>query len=237
MSLIREDLTKTHLVPYDDTAWVGSPQGGVLRYKLDRRGEEVGRVTSLVLYEPNSYFPAHTHGGGEEYLVLKGCFNDPLAPTPNPRGRYVQNHINSRHAPSAPANEDEERIGGRLVGCVIFVKLGFITPASNPEKNITVDTTQLVRTEEGGMAQAEILAYPGGRVWMEWWSAGVEISFDRWLKDGGVEILIIEGKVAVAETTFETWSWWRISSLDPPPSPTVKVIEPTQVFIKRGHLP
>jgi hypothetical protein len=32
----------------------------------------VARATSIVRYAPHSHFSAHTHGGGEEFLVLDG---------------------------------------------------------------------------------------------------------------------------------------------------------------------
>jgi len=37
---------------------------------LDRIGDEVARATSIVRYAPRSRFSAHTHGGGEEFLVV-----------------------------------------------------------------------------------------------------------------------------------------------------------------------
>jgi hypothetical protein len=43
---------------------------------LDRIGDEVARATSIVRYAPASRFSAHTHGGGEEFLVLEGVFQD-----------------------------------------------------------------------------------------------------------------------------------------------------------------
>jgi anti-sigma factor ChrR (cupin superfamily) len=63
-----------------------SPMAGVERRMLDRIGDEVARATSIVRYVPGGHFPTHTHGGGEEFLVLKGVFQDehrdfPAAPT------------------------------------------------------------------------------------------------------------------------------------------------------------
>ena len=43
---------------------------------VDRDAGEVARATSSVHYAPNSTFSAHTHGGGEEFLVLEGEFGD-----------------------------------------------------------------------------------------------------------------------------------------------------------------
>jgi anti-sigma factor ChrR (cupin superfamily) len=74
--------------------WTPSPIAGVERRMLDRIGGEVARATSIVRYAPRSRFSAHTHGGGEEFLVLGGVFQDehgraagrlnPIALTANP---------------------------------------------------------------------------------------------------------------------------------------------------------
>jgi len=53
-----------------------SPIPGVDRRMLDRIGDAVARATSIVRYAPHSHFSAHTHGGGEEFLVLDGVFQD-----------------------------------------------------------------------------------------------------------------------------------------------------------------
>src|SRR5262252_8151862 len=67
-------------------AWVASPIAGVDRRMLDRIGDEVARATSIVRYAPTSRFSAHTHGGGEEFLVLDGVFQDEHGDLP---GRFL----------------------------------------------------------------------------------------------------------------------------------------------------
>jgi anti-sigma factor ChrR (cupin superfamily) len=76
---------------------------------LDRIGDEVVRATSIVRYAPGSHFSAHTHGGGEEFFVLNGVFQDEHGDYPV--GSYVRNPPTSSHVP------------GSDLGCVIFVKL------------------------------------------------------------------------------------------------------------------
>jgi anti-sigma factor ChrR (cupin superfamily) len=50
---------------------------------------------------PGSQFSPHTHGGGEEFLVLDGVFQDEHGDLP--AGTYVRNPPTSRHTPgSAP---------------------------------------------------------------------------------------------------------------------------------------
>ena len=60
-------------------------------------------------YAPGSAFANHTHGGGEEILVLEGTLYDEhgiYGP-----GTYIKNPVGSSHAPSSPE------------GCTLFVKL------------------------------------------------------------------------------------------------------------------
>lgn len=56
--------------------WVDSPVASVQRRMLDRIGDEVARATTIVRYAPGSQFTPHTHGGGEEFIVLNGVFQD-----------------------------------------------------------------------------------------------------------------------------------------------------------------
>ena len=69
--------------------WVPSPMVGVERRMLDRIGDEVARATSIVRYAPGSHFSPHAHGGGEEFFVLEGVFQDEHGEFP--AGSYVRN--------------------------------------------------------------------------------------------------------------------------------------------------
>lgn len=90
--------------------FVPSPTAGVERRMLDRIGEEVARATTIVRYAPNASFPAHSHGGGEEFYVLEGLFLDEHGAYP--KGFYVRNPIGSAHAPRSGPE-----------GALLFVKL------------------------------------------------------------------------------------------------------------------
>jgi anti-sigma factor ChrR (cupin superfamily) len=50
--------------------WVPTRMTGVERRMLEREKPESGRATSVIRYVPGSYFSPHTHGGGEEFIVL-----------------------------------------------------------------------------------------------------------------------------------------------------------------------
>ena len=106
---LNADFTRRVAVHAADLAWTPSPIAGVERRMLDRVGGEVARATSIVRYAPNSCFSAHTHDGGEEFLVLEGIFSD--EPGDFPAGTYIRNPPTSRHTP------------GSRSGCTIFVKL------------------------------------------------------------------------------------------------------------------
>jgi len=93
---INADFSKRVVIDTAAMEWEDSPMAGVQRRKLDRIGEEVARATSLVKYDPESYFSAHTHSGGEEFLVLDGVFSDEHGDYP--AGTYVRNPIGSSRA-------------------------------------------------------------------------------------------------------------------------------------------
>jgi len=82
---------------------------------LDRLGAESGRATSIVRCVPGSYFSAHVHDGGEEFLVLEGVFSDEHG-NYGP-GSYLRNPPGSLHSPFS-----EE-------GCTLYVKTGHLSKA------------------------------------------------------------------------------------------------------------
>src|SRR5918995_6414183 len=124
---INADLRQRAVVHSDELPWVDSPLPGVQRRMLERDGEEVARATSIVRYAPDSHFSAHTHGGGEEFLVLDGVFQDEHGDYP--AGSYVRNPPTTRHTP------------GSEPGCVIFVKLWQFDPTDRTEVRIEIGKT------------------------------------------------------------------------------------------------
>ena len=106
---LNADFSKRVVVHSEQIDWQPSPMPGVDRRMLDRIGDEVARATSIVRYAPGSKFSAHTHTGGEEFIVLEGVFQDEHGDYP--AGTYVRNPPTTAHTPGS----DE--------GCTIFVKL------------------------------------------------------------------------------------------------------------------
>ena len=106
---LNADFSKRAVVHAAQIPWQASPMAGVDRRMLDRIGDEVARATSIVRYAPGSHFSAHTHTGGEEFLVIEGVFQDEHGDFPE--GTYVRNPPTTSHTPGSEA------------GCTIFVKL------------------------------------------------------------------------------------------------------------------
>jgi len=198
--------------------WVASPMAGVERRMLDRIGDEVARATSIVRYAPGSRFAAHTHGGGEEFFVLEGIFQDERGDYP--AGTYVRNPPTSRHTPGS------ER------GCVILVKLWQFQP--DDRRHVVVDTRSLEARplpDRPGVAVIPLHAGPYEVVRIEHWAPDRQISLHG---HGGFEALVLDGSFTEADAMFTYQSWLRL-----PPSATLSAKageDGARVWIKTGHL-
>jgi len=113
---------------------------------LDRIGDEVARATSIVRYAPQSRFSPHMHGGGEEFLVLDGVFQDEHGDYPV--GNYVRNPPTSSHTPASEP------------GCTIFVKLWQFDP--DDRTSVRIDTSGVSFTPAPDLPGVELaLLYEG----------------------------------------------------------------------------
>ena len=125
------DFDRRIVITPSDYQWVDSPMPGVERMMLDRIGGEVARATTIVRYAPNSKFRAHTHTGGEEFIVLDGVFSDEHADFP--KGSYVRNPIGTSHTP---------KIGPD--GATIFVKLQQFDAQDKAHFSVDTNTLSLI---------------------------------------------------------------------------------------------
>lgn len=198
--------------------WVPSPMPGVDRRMLDRIGDEMARATTIVRYAPGSSFSSHVHGGGEEFLVLEGVFQDEHGDFPV--GTYVRNPPTSEHTPASAE------------GCVIFVKLWQFDPDDRVQLRIdTTDGEYVAASDRAGVELLELHRDRHELVAMERWSSGERVELDA---TGGLEALVIEGSFAEGDEELTVHSWLRL----PEGSRSTAVVGPegALVWTKRGHL-
>ncbi len=198
--------------------WVPSPMAGVDRKMLDRIGAEVARATTIVRFAPGSRFSPHTHGGGEEFLVLDGVFQDEHGDFP--AGSYVRNPPTSRHTPSSAP------------GCTIFVKLWQFDPGDRHQMHVDAGRLDLAPDRDRpGVSGATLYTDPHETVRVERWAPGTEV---RLGPAGGFEILCLEGSFTEGGETFTSQSWLRL----PADAGLVAVAGAggCRVWRKQGHL-
>ena len=215
---LNADFEKSVVVPVHDQDFVASPTPGVMRMMLDRLGDEVARATTIVRFAPGSRFPAHTHGGGEEFLVLEGVFEDEHGAFP--KGAYIRNPPTSHHTP------------GSAEGCVLFVKLWQFDPEDRQE--VRVDTNALESVSDDtrpGAAVAPLFQDERETVRFETWAPGTSARIEA---PGGAEILVVEGAGLLEGEQLEPWSWVRHPSGQ---AIELAAAEPgLKLWVKTGHL-
>jgi len=198
--------------------WIPSPMAGVDRRMLDRIGDEVARATSIVRYAPHSHFSPHTHGGGEEFLVLDGVFQDEHGDYP--AGSYVRNPPTTRHTP------------GSEPGCVIFVKLWQFDPDDRTEVRIeTGNTTFKSAPDRPGVEVTPLFKDEREEVRLERWTPGARIDLAL---PQGAEFLVLSGDFEEGGEMFADQSWLRL-----PAKATLQATagaDGCRVWLKTGHL-
>lgn len=207
-----------------DTAsddWLPSPASGVWRKPLEREAAEHGQVTSIVRYDPGTFFPAHTHPFGEEIFVLKGVFEDENGSYP--AGTYLRNPPGSSHTP------------GSSVGCELLVKLNMFD--KNDQQQLVINThndvwlpglvdglTVMPLHEFASEHFAEHTA-------LVRWQTGTYFSPHRHM--GGEEILVLDGTFQDEYGQYPTGTWVR-SPHDSTHQPFSE--EGCLILVKVGHL-
>jgi len=215
---INADFTRRVAVHAATLEWKPSPTPGVERRMLDRIGGEVARATSIVRYASHSHFPRHTHGGGEEFLVLEGVFQDEHGDYP--AGFYIRNPPTSAHT---PGSED---------GCTIFVKLWQFDLADRT--SLRIDTSKLPYASDSsrpGVTVVPLFRDAHETVALEHWSADAEIPLRS---PAGLELLVLDGSFTENEDRFGYQSWLRL-----PPGSAARARageKGCRVWVKTGHL-
>jgi hypothetical protein len=215
---VNADFSRRVVVHAARQDWEPSPEPGVERRMLDRVGDEVARATSVVRFAPESRFPAHTHGGGEEFFVLEGVFQDETGDFP--AGSYVRNPPTSRHSPRSTP------------GCVLLVKLWQFDPLDRT--HVRIDTARMPALPAPGRPGIELVPlFQDERefVRLERWEPDVEVSLRL---PGGAELFVLEGVVSEGPDRLETLSWLRLppgTLLDARAGP-----KGCRLWVKTGHL-
>jgi len=215
---LNADFSQNVIIRPEDNPWVASPMPGVERMMLDRIGDEVARATSIVRFAPESRFSPHTHGGGEEFIVLDGVFEDEHGAFP--AGAYIRNPPTSRHTP------------GSTPGCVIFVKLWQFQPEDRTHVRIATDKLGAVADPaRPGVAVAPLFRDAHETVRMEDWQPGTTAAVEA---EGGAEILVVRGALVRDGETLAPWTWIRRAEgndIELAAGP-----DGARLWIKSGHL-
>lgn len=215
---INSDFSLKAVIHSEDLAWQESPIAGVQRKPLDRIGDEVARATTIVRYAPGSSFTPHTHGAGEEILVLEGVFSDEFGDYPS--GTYLRNPPNSTHAPRS-----EE-------GCILFVKLRQFH--SLDQSTIRIDTSKApwYPGMVPGLSVMPLHEFDGVGTALVRWAPNT--IFNPHVHPGGEEILVLEGVFHDEHGTYPAGSWIR-SPRYSKHAPFTKG-EGALIYVKTGHL-
>jgi anti-sigma factor ChrR (cupin superfamily) len=184
---------------------------------LERDGEEVARATSIVRYAAGSYFDAHTHGGGEEFLVLDGVFSDESGEFP--KGMYVRNPVGSSHKPYSKN------------GATILVKLRQFEPEDQEYVRIDTQKTEWRPGLVPGLSVMPLHQYGTENVALVKWEPGTR--FNEHMHPGGEEIFVLSGTFSDELGDYKAGTWLRN-----PPGSTHKPYseEGCTIYVKTGHL-
>ena len=215
---LNADFSERIVIRPTDYVWQKSPANGVERMMLDRIGDEVARATTIVRFAPNSQFDAHTHDGGEEYLVLDGVFSDEEGDYPV--GTYVRNPIGTRHRPHVKE------------GCTFLVKLHQFEADDTEQMAIDTRNAEFRPGSAPGLTVLPLHSTLGENVALVRWAPGTKFSqHSHW---GGEEIFVIEGTFQDEHGDYPAGTWIR--------SPHLSRHEPWSdegclIYVKTGHLP
>ena len=215
---LHSDFDKQAIVHAAEQPWVPSPAAGVNRRMLDRIGDEIARATTIVRFDAGSIFDPHTHGGGEEFLVLEGVFQDEHGDYP--AGTYIRNPPTSRHT---PRSDD---------GCTILVKLWQFDPE---DRTFVVQDGRHVEAfkdpSRDGVTVRPLFKDERETVRLENWKPEHTVSLGD---PGGAEFFVIQGGFEYGGEYFKSHSWLRL-----PPGAERQVtvgIDGAEIWVKSGHL-
>jgi anti-sigma factor ChrR (cupin superfamily) len=215
---IHSDLSERIVLHAEQLVWHASPIRGVERQMLDRVGEEVARATSVVRYAPNTKFTPHAHDGGEEILVLDGCFSDERGDYP--AGTYLRNPPGSQHAPFSTE------------GCTLFVKLRQFAQTDSQELLLNTKASDWYPGLVPGLSVMPLHEHDGVSTALVRWAPNTV--FNPHVHPGGEEIYVLDGVFHDEFGAYPKGSWIR-SPRYSKHAPFTKE-EGAFIYVKVGHL-
>ena len=213
---INADFSERVVINHHDLPWVPSPKQGVDRRMLERQGDEVARATSIVRYQPGSQFNRHTHGLGEEILVLEGVFSDETGDYK--AGSYIMNPPGSSHSPFSQH------------GCTLFVKLRHLGSDQVLREVIDTTTSPWYQGLVDGLNVMPLMQQGSGSALVKW---APQTYFNPHRHYGGEEIFVVSGVFEDEHGRYPEGTWIR--------SPHMSLHKPFSkegctIFVKTGHL-
>ena len=215
---IHSDFAERIVLHADELVWQPAPQAGVMRKYLDRVGDEVARASSIVRYEPNTSFAQHAHDGGEEILVLDGCFSDEKGDYS--AGMYLRNPPGSQHA---PFSKD---------GCTLFVKLRQFERSDHQELRINTKASDWYPGLVPGLSVMPLHEHQGISTALVRWAPNTV--FNPHVHPGGEEIYVLDGVFHDEFGVYPKGSWIRSPRYSKHAPFTGS--EGALIYVKVGHL-
>ena len=215
---IHSNFSERIVLHTEELVWQASPAAGVMRKYLDRVGDEVARASSIVRYEPGTSFAQHAHDGGEEILVLDGCFSDEQGDYS--AGMYLRNPPGSRHT---PFSKD---------GCTLFVKLRQFEQADSQELRINTRTSDWYPGLVPGLSVMPLHEHQGISTALVRWAPNTV--FNPHVHPGGEEIYVLDGVFHDEFGVYPKGSWIRSPRYSKHAPFTSK--EGALIYVKVGHL-
>ena len=214
---INMDRKQRCVIKTAEAPWLTSPIQGVWRKPLEREAAEQGQVTSIVCYEADTFFSAHSHPAGEEIFVLSGIFEDENGSYP--AGTYLRNPPGSSHTPRSTS------------GCELLVKLNMFDMDDQEQIVLNTHQTPWLPGLVEGLTVMPLHNFVSEHTALVRWQPGTHFSPHQHL--GGEEILVLEGIFEDEFGQYPTGTWMR--------SPHQSKHQPFNnegclILVKVGHL-
>jgi anti-sigma factor ChrR (cupin superfamily) len=214
--MLNMQLDQSVVINTSEMEWQASPMPGVWRKPLAREAAEHGHTTSIVRFDPDSFFSAHKHPMGEEILVLEGVFSDEHGDYP--AGSYIRNPPGSSHTPFSKQ------------GCVLLVKLDQFD--SDDSEAVCIDTNSTTWLAGEGKFQVMPL-HEFDHESVALMNCPANSKFPPHQHFGGEEVYVLSGTILDEYGRYPAGSWMRC----PHNSEHCPYVEDeTIIWIKTGHL-